>query len=959
MSLLHPDREDFITVFLVLVLVGIGALARAHNVARGQGCCDASGAPALETPIAPDANRRTGTLPNGLRYFIRANDTPEHAAELRLVVDAGSVFEDERQRGLAHAVEHMVFRGTRRFPHQTITSYFRSVGMRDGEDVNATTGPDETVFTMTVPTDRRETLDSAVAMLADMAHAATFEAREGRAEGGVVLEEWRLRHGAARRFGEISDSVVLAGSPYSTRQTIGDTAVLRRFDLREMRRFYADWYRPELMALVVVGDFDARDAERLIEREFGAIPASADRRVRPEVKVPRSAALRAATLADAEATSQRITLWFPRPAVSRATVGDYRARLTGVLWRSVLNARLDEATDQPGSPLLSAEIDRRTVARPIDADVVDATVADGRALPALDLVLDELHLLAQHGPTAHELARERDALVRQRRREAEWADRSETIADGYVHEFLTGDVYVDRETTSRLVQQLMPTITVADVRDAARRTVLDSGAIAIASGPIARRSQASPDELIARLRAAKGRPVTRVATAAESVPLMSTLPEPGHLRAERLVQGAGIYEWMLANGMRVIVQPTDHSEGHIVFRLVGTGGASLANDADYPSAYYSDAVVRRTGIGPYTGRRVLQLLDTTSIELDQTVLDDAVTLSGSAAPKDLETLFQLLHLELTAPRSDTAAFRRFRERATAFRHHRSEDPDLVFEDSVAATLGAHRAHAVRGSEQFIDAVSLSTALRFWRARTANAASFTLVMTGDIRLTQLRPLVARYLASLPAGVAEHSRDLSGGPPDRIVRRVIRTGAGPKARTQIVLSGTLDGTPAADEGLAAVREVAEFAIANRLREVLGGTYGVDASTDVTQAPPVKYRLTFDFTAAPERIDSLSAAALTELARLRTVGPTEAEFTRVAALRRRDVEQDADNDDDLADDLLHHARMGWPLDSVARHRRVAGNITRLALREACRRYLDASRYVQVTMLPKESRQLPVRAE
>jgi len=944
-------REEIAAGTLACALMLAAVIGWARYSASRDECCDAADSRASTAPIPADPYLHAGRLPNGLRYFVRANHAPKGRAELRLVVDAGSVLEDDDQRGLAHALEHMLFRGTRRFPGRAIQDYFQTVGMRDGEDLNGHTRRDETTYELTVPTDPPGVLDTAIAMLADMAHDATFDSTEARAEAGVVLAEWRSDQGAAERISRSRDSMLLGDSRYAHRRPIGDTAVIRRFDLAAMRRFYRDWYRPELMAIVVVGDFDPIAVKRVVAREFGVIPRSSAARVRPRVDVRRLRGLHAAPLSDPEATGTRLSLWLPHRPVRRVTRADFRRRMITALWRGILDARLDDASDRPDSPLLGAGVDWDPIARDVDVDIVSATVAEGQLPVAVDLLVDEVHRLARDGPTPTELREETAAMLRAKREAAQWADASRELASAYVDEFLTGDRALTRQTAFDLATDALATVGVDDVLAAARAASLDSGAYLFATGSPSRpASLPTAAALTRRLRDANARAVARIEeTSRDSVTLVADPPAPGRVSAERALPQVQAFDWRLSNGMRLILKPTRFTFDEMEFRLVGPGGASLASDADYPSAWMSDEVVRTTGIGQLSGRKLARRLDASSISLTQSMSDASIEFTGSVAPDDLELLFQVLYLYFTAPRSDTLAFRRFSDRALESANQRTRDAETAFWDTLDVTLASHSRRSLRSSRAFLDRVSQQRALEFWKARTANAGNFTLVMSGDFTLDRVRTLAERYLAPLPGGVHEQPRDDGTRFPTGVVRRTLRAGIGPKAKTSIVLSGPYEHTRASSEGLSAARDLASIALDNRLRETLGATYGVSVSVSAELVPPTTYQLAIEFEAEPERIDALAQAALDELARLRTEGPTDAETGKVRAAQTRDLDNKIESNSYWASELEWHSRVGIPLESIATHQDSARALTRAALRDACARYLGTDAYVRVTLLPK----------
>jgi zinc protease len=943
-------REEIAAGALACTLVLAAGLAWARYSASRDECCDASDSRAGTAPIPADPYLHARRLPNGLRYFVRANHAPKGRAELRLVVNAGSVLEDEDQRGLAHALEHMLFRGTRRFPGRTIQDYLQSVGMRDGEDLNGHTRRDETTYELTVPTDPPGVLDTAIAMLADMAHDATFDSTEARAEAGVVLAEWRSEQGAAERISASRDSMLLGDSRYARRRPIGDTAIIRRFDLAAMRRFYRDWYRPELMAIVVVGDFDPIAVERVVAREFGAIPRSTVARARPPMKIPRLRGLHASPLSDPEATGTRLSLWLPHPPVRRVTRADFRRRMITALWRGVLDARLDDASDRPGSPLLGAGVEWDPIARDVDVDIVSATVAEGQLPVAVDLLVDEVHRLERDGPTPTELREQTAAVLRTKREAAQWADESRELASAYVDEFLTGDHALTRQTAFDLATDVLATVGVDDVLAAARAVSLDSGAYLFATGsPTRAASLPAAAALTRRLHDANARAVAHLEETSDSATLVADPPAPGRVTAERALPHVQAFDWTLSNGMRLILKPTRFTFGEMEFRLVGPGGASLASDADYPSAWMSDEVVRATGIGQLSGRKLARRLDASSISLRQSMSDASIEFTGSVAPDDLELLFQVLYLYFTAPRSDTLAFRRFSDRALENANQRARDPETAFWDTLDVTLGSHSRRSLRNSRAFLDRVSQQRALEFWKARTANTGNFTLVISGDFTLDRVRTLAERYLAPLPGGIREQPHNDGTRFPTGVVSRTLRAGTGPKAKTSIVLSGPYDHARANSEGLSAARDLASIALDNRLRETLGATYDVSVSASAELVPPTTYQLAIEFEAEPERIDALAQAALEELARLRTQGPTDAETKKVRAAETRDLDNKIESNGYWASELEWHSRVGLSLESIATHQDSARALTRAALRDACARYLGTDAYVRVTLLPK----------
>jgi zinc protease len=431
-------------------------------------------------------------------------------------------------------------------------------------------------------------------------------------------------------------------------------------------------------------------------------------------------------------------------------------------------------------------------------------------------------------------------------------------------------------------------------------------------------------------------------------------PEPtrGRIASEHAIENVQAWEWVLSNGMHVILKPTRFTFDEIQVRAVAPGGASLAADADYPSAWLADAIIQNTGVGALSGVRLERMLDSTSISLAPTVSDDMIMLSGSTAPRDLNTFFQVLHLYFTAPRGDTVAFRRYRDRMQAAAASRDRDPDAVFLDTVAAVASGHHPRRLRSGVHFYESTRLPAAIAFWKARVANASGFTVVVTGDFTLDDMRPLVERYLASLPAGHPEQPRSVGFRADPGVVRREVVAGVAGRARTRIVLSGPIDVTSRAVEDLREVKDLVESSLDERLREAMGATYGVQVGSEVDLVPPTTYSLFVDFEASPERIDAVGAAALEELERLRTQGPTAAEFDRTRAARMRDYDGELESNDYWTSELSQHSRLGWPLTTIATHRQDVEGLEPATLRAAAATYLSTRRMTRVTTRPRAAR-------
>ena len=530
-------------------------------------------------PIPPDPAVTTGTLANGLTYFIHENDEPENRAALRLVVNAGSILEDDDQLGLAHFVEHMAFNGTENFEKQELVAYLESIGLRFGPDLNAYTGFDETVYMLHVPMDDPEVLATAFQILADWAGGVLFDPEEVDAERGVVIEEWRGRQGGAARVGEEQRRVIFNGSLYAQRLPIGDTDILANAPAERLRSFYGDWYRPDLMAVIAVGDFDGDAIEAMIRENFGGLQGPDNPRPRTEAEVPIDHPPLISIATDPEFPQGQVTVLYKQTTSPYGTGADFRRARVRTLYASMLNERLSELVYQANPPFASASVSASELVRGVDASAFSAVVTSDGYTRALDAVLTEVERVARHGFTAVELEREKASLRRSyERRLAEAGDQSsDSLAARYVQACLNNYSYPSVETELALLDAVLPGITLEETSVLAQEWLAEQGRVVLVSGP-ERAGLDVPDEeeVTAVFAAVAAKELEPYEVADLDVPLLAEIPEGSPVVTEETVDEIGVTIWELANGVRVVLKPTAFQDDQIVFRGTSPGGTSLA-----------------------------------------------------------------------------------------------------------------------------------------------------------------------------------------------------------------------------------------------------------------------------------------------------------------------------------------------------------------------------------------------
>jgi zinc protease len=910
-------------------------------------------APPLTQDIPVDPAVRIGTLPNGLRYYIQPNREPPNRVELRLAVNAGSVLEDPKQQGLAHFLEHMAFNGTRNFARNELVNYLQSVGVQFGAHLNAYTSFDETVYILPLPTDSARVVERGFQILADWAAGQTLDAGEIDRERGVVIEEWRRGRGAGMRIAQKQFPVQFAGSAYAERLPIGTRESLQSFSAEDLRRFYRDWYRPDLMAVVVVGDIDPARAEALIRQNFGAIPAPRTPRPRPVVQVPGNREPRFSVATDPEATNHSVQVSFQHPARPVRTVGDFRREVVQGLHDAMVNARFDEISRTPESPFVAAFASQGRTVRTLESYTLYAVAKENATEGALGALLTEAERVSQHGFTAGELERAKAELLRAWERRYAERDklRSGQIVGRYVAHFLEGEPIPGVATAYELHRALVPGVTLDEVNRLARELITEENRVILASGPEKAGVRAPTEQSLAAVfQQVRGRPVTAYVDNVASTPLLASAPRPGRVVSERAIPEIGVTEWRLSNGARVLLKPTDFKADEVVFRAYSPGGLSLVPDAEFPSVMMASSLVGAGGLGSMSRVQLQKALAGKAAQASAFVGMYEEGLGGGASPRDLETLFQLIHLSFTAPRADTQAVAALRGQMSSFLRNRDANPEAAFQDTVQLLMAGGHPRARPVTSQVVEAQSLERSLAVYRDRFADAGDFTFVFVGNVQPDSLRRLAETYLASLPsAGRRESWRDVGMRTPRGVVRRTVRRGTEPKSTTRLSFTGDIPVRPQEVHALRSLSELLQIRLTESLRERLGGTYSPSVTWNVSRIPAETYALTVQFSSAPERADELARATLEEIERIKREGAPEADLTKVREAQRRNLETAVRLNPYWLNALVQYDTRGWDPRTIAAEGALTGAVTSASVQAAARRFLGGENLIQVTLLPE----------
>ena len=909
---------------------------------------------ASATPLPRDPRIVVGTLPNGIRYYVRRNEKPEKRAELRLVVNAGSILEDDDQKGLAHFLEHMAFNGTARFPKNQLVSYLESVGMRFGPDINASTSFDETIYELQIPTDSSSIEGKAFDILEDWARGITLDSTEIEKERGVVIEEWRLGRGADARMSDKQLPILLKGSRYAERLPIGDKRTLETFRPGAVSRFYADWYRPDLMAVVAVGDFDPAKIEQLIKAHFSDVPAKPDAKTRAKFGVPDQDSTLVAIATDKEAEYTTASVYFKMPHRQSTTVGGYRQDLTESLFSMMLNDRLDELRQKPDAPFIGAGGGKSTFLGDRDAFTLTAYVPDGGVLRGLDAVLAEAVRLQKHGFTATELDRAKQNLLRSYERTFAERDKrqSNALAAEYIRNFLHAESIPGIEYEYPLAQRLVPAITLADVNRLAGEWLSERNRVIAVNAPEkAGVTVPTPAQLLAVFDSVSRRDLAAYDDGNASRALVETKPRAATIVATSRVPEVGATNWTLSNGVRVILKPTDFKADEVLILGTSPGGMSLLSQADFPRAREATTLVTEGGVGAFSQVELQKALAGKAASAFPGVGELTEQMFGRGSPKDLETVFQLMYLYFTSPRVDSTAVLALKQRLRAALANRGVSPEGAFGDTLSVTLSSHHPRTNPVTVATVDSLDLASSVRFYRDRFADASDFTFVIVGNFAVDSIRPLVLTWLGGLPSTRRKETwKDIGLRTPEGVVTREVRRGTEPKARTVIVFNGVFEWTRQNRYALASLAEVLRMRLRDVLREELGGTYDVSVGQSSERDPRPEYQFSIDFGSAPERVDTLRATVFRELERVKRDGPTAEEIEKVREIQRRSEETEIKQNNFWLNALASSARYGSDPRIILRRSELRASLTPALVRDIARRYLNESRYVQVRLLPEQ---------
>ncbi|MDR0301874.1 MAG: insulinase family protein [Treponema sp.] len=854
---------------LKLLPLIIGSLLLASLVLT---CVSLSGADfanlGKETDKVPLTGRAiTGTLPNGLRYFIIENQRPENRAHLALVVNAGSVLEIEEERGFAHFVEHLAFKGTSRFPEMELIEYLRSLGMRFGADANAYTSYNETVYHFDVPVENSNGVktipEKAFAILDDWTYGVSFLPEDVASESLVVLEEFRTRLGAMERVRRITLPILFEGSAYASREVIGLPEIIENAAAQKVRGFYDRWYTGDNMALVFVGDFDGKVLEAGLSEHFN-MPASGKPVNRPkhELPPPKNGSFRVEIITDPELTSASYMIYYKqKQGAQRGTIGYYRETIIDYLIDTMLNMRFEEASDNPDSSATGAWGGMWRWAENSRFYSMGTDPKTGSADKALRELLLEKESMRRYGFTESELERAKLDLLSYMERQLSEKDTrdSRSYIRNITSHFLYGEDMADVEWEMDAVLSMLPGISLKEIQAAAKKYFSYNDCTVFLIAPQAEAAALPSKERIKAIFAETEKAViTPRQSESVSDELLDNLPQSGTVTNEVTDRETGAVILTLSNGAKIILKQTPNKNNEIVMYAMAKGGTVNASENEYLSAGLASEMIAASGLGPYSRIELINKLAGKQVSNSFWTSSYYRGFQGSSTTKDIKTLFEMVHLFFTKPHLDERAVAAMMAQYKTSLAHQEDDPQKYFSRELSKIINNNHPRFKPLELADIDKISTEQALAFID-RCINPADYTFVFTGNIDLNEMKNFSARYIASIPNAPSMNTwLDPRITRPSKLEKNIYK---GKDERCTVYLGWFAPAPSAFDEGrnqtAAVLSEYLDILLTDEIREKLSGVYSISAGASVSTIPKGEYRISVYFQCSPARVNELAAA------------------------------------------------------------------------------------------------------
>lgn len=915
---------------------------------------------AQQGKIDNDNTIRKGILPNGMTYYIRHNAQTKGVADFYIAQKVGSILEEKRQRGLAHFLEHMAFNGTKHFPGNTlqpgIVAWCESVGIKFGANLNAYTSVDQTVYNISAaPVTREGVIDSCLLILNDWSHELLLTDKEIDKERGVIEEEWRTRRSgmAMQRLSEQAMPVIYAGTKYSDCMPIGNIDIVRTFPYNDLRDYYSKWYRPDLQAIIVVGDINEDKIEEKIKKLFAKIPLPQNPAHRIYYPIGNNEKMILYTATDKEQPTVNFTLYMKRdvtPKQERNTIQNYADDYKTNILRMAINDRLEELSRTKNAPFISASVRSGNffLASTKDAFELSGVLKEGKAIEAIQLLVGEVERARANGITIDELKRgkaemlsyaENDYNDRSNRRNGEFVEQC-------VQNFLEETPIIEPEKELEIVRKLDKTVTIDDVNALAKTIITNQNQVVTMFGPdkntFKMPTNSSIENAILKAQKQHYTPYKTQNTLTER--LITKLPKPGSIISERTYK-YGYTEFTLSNGLKVYVRPTNFEPDEVNLKLFSLGGKNIYPDSEMPNLTYLMAGATIGGVAQYNDLTLEKMLAGKTATVTPFIDNDTRGMAGTSNVKDTKTLLELVYLYFTQPRKDPQAFKNLMEQQQEFLTNAHVNPMLAYNDTLHKVAYATNRMASMNKEQ-LKRVNYNRIMHIYKELFANAANFKLILTGNININKLKPLLCQYIATLPSNntketIGTYEPKLVDGKKTYIFHKKQTT---PTAITTIVIKGKMEYNNRNELLMDAIGQLLRIVYTEKVREDKGGTYSVQVSGDLQHHPNDEALLRIAFQTDPQKYNYLIPIVYKELEKMATEGPSQQDLDKVKAYELKVYNQVLRMNNYWEYVLYTDLYNGIDVDTDFRY--IVENMTCGDIRTTLRNLLNQNNCIEVTM-------------
>ncbi|RQO74458.1 peptidase M16 [Pedobacter sp. KBW06] len=909
----------------------------------------------MQEQLALDPAVTIGKLSNGFSYYIRSNKEPKNKVVMYLVNKVGSILENDNQQGLAHLLEHMSFNGTTNFPGKTMVNFLEKTGVRFGADLNAYTSFDETVYQLPFPIENPQMLEKGLQVMRDWAREATLDPVEIDKERGVVLEEKRLAEGTKKRISDLIFPMMVNGSRYALRNPIGTEQVIKNFPPQAIKDFYRDWYRPNLQALIVVGDVDVKAVQLMVERLFADLKNPVNQRPRPEYAIELKGKNQYIAIADPEIPVASIEVTIKHYRQHLSTTGGYRDLVVRGLFNQMTAARFAAVAEKNTELYLRAGAGIGSFIANMDSFSGSVSVRPGQLEQGFRTFWTEILSIRNLGFTAAELERAKQNYLSGMERALNEKDHksSAEYVQEYTRHFTIGEASPGIEKEFELTKKFLAEIDLSSVKQLAADFITDVNRDVVVTAPASEQANLPTEQLMNAwfdsLEQAQAVLFKEEDTAL--LPLMTSVPVPGRVLSEKSIPALGITNLKFSNGVRVILKPTKFKSDEINFTAFSPGGTSLYPFADDQSGAAAAGVVAAGGIGILTPAQLRRTLNGKQLSVSPYIGESLEGVSGGATGKDLETALQLVYLYFTQPRKDTLVFANSMSRAKASLLNRAKSPESEFSDTINAVMNNYHMRRTAPGVDKLDRIDLARAMEIYKDRFMDASDFTFIFTGSFDPVAVRPLLLKYLGGLPAtGRKESAKDLGIRMPKGQLSRTVYNGAAEKATVKLVIHGDYQFSERNNLQLEALKSILGFRLTDRLREQEGGVYSPSVGLELTRSPQVHYSFTVNFGCSPQNVDKLIAATWEEIDKLRDQGVLADDLEKFVAEETVAMKAVMESNSFWTNYLSTQYQHNDSPEKVLKYVEQLKRLSVILLQKTAQKYLGKQNYMRFVLLPAE---------